>query len=53
MSVERLKRMSLDKAIEHGKEKKENHIKEQNLLTVPVGIVVAANGVGVIDFINS
>ena len=44
--------MSLDKAIEYGR-KRENHIKEQKLLTVPAGIMVAANGVRAIGFISN
>ena len=44
--------MSLDKAIEHGKEKR-NLIMKHKLLIVLVDHMVAANGVEVIGCINS
>lgn len=44
--------MSLDKAIEHGKEKR-NLIMDHNLLIVLVDHMVVVNGAEVIDYINS
>ena len=44
--------MSLDKAIEHSKEKR-NLIMEHKLLTVLADLMVTANGVEVIGCINS